>query len=104
MIELCRNYTTSGHPHFKPVCSLGYRAGLWCHAYDKLHHCGRYSIELVPQIMSRPQGSKRQQAGYAKRLKTMTLCSVCEHHVFDMEKHSQTEEHRRNTRHEGGSK
>jgi len=44
MIELCSNYTTTGYPDFKPVCKLGFRAGLWCHSQGKPHHCGKYIV------------------------------------------------------------
>jgi len=33
--------------------------------------------------------------------RTNTLCKVCNHKVYDMEKHIRTEEHRRNLRQAG---
>jgi hypothetical protein len=44
-IELCINYNTSGFPDFKPVCKLGYKAGLWCHKFDAPHFCNAYLLE-----------------------------------------------------------
>ena len=45
MIELCIYYTTSLWPELKPICKLGYKAGIWCHAYDKAHYCNHYKGE-----------------------------------------------------------
>jgi len=44
-IELCTNYTTTGHPKFRPICTLGFRAGLWCHSYNSNHFCRKYEVE-----------------------------------------------------------
>lgn len=38
------------------------------------------------------------EIGYAKYLKTLRICPICKHHIHDMEKHLQTEEHERNTK------
>ena len=34
-IELCKAYTTTGYPGFKPLCKLGYKASLKCHSEQK---------------------------------------------------------------------
>lgn len=31
VVVMCKNYTTSGWPRFKPVCLKGLRAALKCH-------------------------------------------------------------------------
>jgi hypothetical protein len=46
MIELCDHYTTTEFPLFKPVCKLGYRAGSWCHMYDRPHYCDKYVVAI----------------------------------------------------------
>ena len=34
-IELCKHYTTTGYPTFKPLCKLNYKASLQCHSIRK---------------------------------------------------------------------
>ena len=43
-IALCKNYTTTGHPDFKPLCRWGFRASLKCHSERK--DCKRYEPSL----------------------------------------------------------
>ncbi len=35
MLEMCRHYSTTGHPNFKPLCKLGRWANLKCHSERK---------------------------------------------------------------------
>lgn len=42
--------------------------------------------------------TEKQQIGYAKYRKTMEVCLICQHPVYNMEKHLQTEEHKRSQR------
>lgn len=49
MIELCKHYTTSGYPVFRPECVLGHRAGLWCHCATRAHLCGKYEPHEAPE-------------------------------------------------------
>jgi len=35
VIEMCKSYTTTGYPLFKPKCKQSYRAGLKCHVVYK---------------------------------------------------------------------
>ncbi len=41
---ICSYYTTNGYPNFRPVCTLGYKAGLWCHSSTDNHFCGKYEV------------------------------------------------------------
>lgn len=34
-----------GYSMFRPVCKLGYRAGLWCHKSDSKHFCNKYQVK-----------------------------------------------------------
>ena len=40
----------------------------------------------------------KTETGYAEYLKTLHICPICKHHIRDMERHAQTEEHKRNAR------
>lgn len=30
-VDMCKCYGTNGWPSFKPTCTKGLRAGVWCH-------------------------------------------------------------------------
>jgi len=52
MIEQCEYYSTTGYPMFKPLCKLGHRASLKCHA--KKIDCKDY----IPYTYSSEFGDK----------------------------------------------
>jgi len=46
LIELCKHYTTAGHPYFRPKCLKGHRASLRCHIFN--WQCFDYRPSSMP--------------------------------------------------------
>ena len=44
--------------------------------------------------------SEGLKVSHAKRIPPIKFCEVCHHKVYDLEKHQQTEEHKRHLRYE----
>jgi len=47
MIEMCKHYTTTGYPYFKPRCKKGRFASLRCHS--KNISCPYYEGEVIKE-------------------------------------------------------
>lgn len=54
MIEMCRYYTTSGYPSFKPLCKKGHRASLKCHSIN--YACLDYMPSTVDEFAEWSEG------------------------------------------------